>query len=101
AKNGKPKRTEDRWDYKDAKHKFPHCASSRNSSNKRADKWSPGDPPCPIENGPVLYPYAFLKRSHSKTHPRQILNISTKRCSKQIHNKGCRASKEKKYNKPY
>ena len=39
---------------------FPNRASFGNFCDEHANEWTPGDPPAPVEYGPVIHPLSCL-----------------------------------------
>lgn len=54
--NAVPQDGDERWQEYDVERKLPDGAAAGNPRNENADKGSPGNPPGPVEEGPVLDP---------------------------------------------
>ena len=56
AKDREPNDGHNSWDHQDHAHELANRTSAGNAGNEHADERRPGDPPCPVENGPGTQP---------------------------------------------
>ena len=58
AKNSEPHETHRGGNQHDPNEEFADGATAGNTGQEHADERAPGNPPCPVENGPAAEPFA-------------------------------------------
>jgi len=67
----------DHGDEQNSAYILPESASFGNAGHESADKWTPGNPPGPVEYRPPSQPTGLFYRIRPETHEQEILKIIT------------------------